>query len=72
MVAWDELVKGARTAVTREVRRAGSRIEFGPTIVLDEAGPAMYPVLAAVADGGHAVRTRGGTPSTVRGRVLTQ
>ena len=72
MVAWDELVKGSRTAVTREVRRAGSRIEFGPAITLDEAGPAMYPVLAAVADGWLAVWTRGGTPSTVRGRVLTE
>jgi hypothetical protein len=72
MVAWDEVVKGARTAATREVRRAGSRIEFGPTITLDEAGSAMYPVLAAVSDGWLAVWTRGGTPSTVRGRVLTQ
>jgi hypothetical protein len=72
MVAWDEVLKGARAAAAREVRRAGSGIEFGPTIVLDEAGPAMYPVLAAVADGWLAVWTRGGTPSSVRGRVLTQ
>jgi hypothetical protein len=72
MVAWDEVVEGARTAVAREVRQSGSGIQFGPTITLDERGSAMYPVLAAIKDGWMAVWTGGGTPSTVRGRVLAE
>jgi hypothetical protein len=72
MVAWDEVVKGARTAAAREVRHAGSRIDFGPTITIDEAGSAMYPMLAATEDGWIAVWTTGGTLSMVRGRVLTE
>jgi hypothetical protein len=72
LVAWDEVVKGARTAAAREVRHAGSRIDFGPTITIDEAGSAMYPVLAATKGGWIAVWTAGGTSSTVRGRVLTE
>jgi hypothetical protein len=72
MVAWDEVVKGVRTAVAREVRQSGGGIQFGPTITLDESGSAMYPVLAAIKNGWMAVWTGGGTPSTVRGRVLAE
>jgi hypothetical protein len=72
MVAWDEVVKGVRTAVVREVRQSASGIQFGPTITLDERGGAMYPVLAAMKGGWIAVWTGSGTPSTVRGRVLTE
>jgi hypothetical protein len=72
MVAWDEVVKGARTAAAREIRHAGSKIDVGPTITMDQAGGAMYPVLAATNDGWNAVWTTGGTSSTVRGRVLTE
>jgi hypothetical protein len=72
MVAWDEAVKGSRTAAAREVKHTGSRIEFGPTMTIDEAGSATYPVLAAIRDGWIAVWTTGGTPSTVRGRVLAE
>jgi hypothetical protein len=72
MVAWDEVVNGARTAAAREVRHAGSRIEFGQPTSIGEGGSAMYPVLAAITDGWIAVWTTGGKPSTVRGRVLTE
>jgi hypothetical protein len=72
MVAWDEVVKGTRTAAAREVTHAGSSIEFGPPLTLDEGGSAMYPVLAAIKDGWIAVWATGGTPSTVRGRVLSE
>jgi hypothetical protein len=72
IVAWDEVVKGTRTAAAREIRHAGSKIDFGPTITIDETGSAMYPVLAATKDGWIAVWTTGGTPSTVRGRVLAE
>jgi hypothetical protein len=72
MVAWDEVVKGTRTAAAREVRHAGSSIDFGPLTTIDEGGSASYPVLAAIRDGWIAVWTTGGTPATVRGRVLPQ
>jgi hypothetical protein len=72
MVAWDEVINGTRTAAAREVTHAGSRVEFGPTIKIDEAGSAMYPVLAAVDHGWIVAWTTGGTAPTVRARVLTE
>jgi hypothetical protein len=72
IVAWDEVVKGVRTAVAREVKHAGNRVEFGPPIVIDEAGSAMYPVVAASEQGWFAVWTTGGSASTVRARLLTE
>jgi hypothetical protein len=72
MVAWDEVVNGTRTAAAREIKHAGSTLEFGPTSRLDEAGSAMYPVLAATEQGWIVVWTTGGPASTVRARLLTE
>lgn len=71
MVAWDEVVNGARTAAAREVTVGGRGAEFGPIVTLDDAGSALYPVLAGTADGWFAVWATGGTSSVIRGRVLT-
>jgi hypothetical protein len=72
MVAWDEVVNGARTAAAREVTHKANGIDFGPIRRIDEAGSALYPVLAATDQGWLAVWTTGGTASTVRARLLSE
>jgi hypothetical protein len=72
LVAWDEVVNGARTAAAREIAHSATGINFGPIRRLDEEGSALYPVLAATEQGWLAVWTTGGTASTVRARLLSE
>jgi hypothetical protein len=70
MLAWDEVVDGKRTAAARAVTHTADKIDFGATLTIDEAGTAMYPVLAAVDGGWIVVWSTGGPTSSVRVRVL--
>ena len=71
VVAWDESVDGQRVALAREVKgQRGVAVETGPLITLSSDGPALYPVLAATANGLMAVWTTGGASPAIRARAI--
>ena len=71
VVAWDESVDGQRVALAREVKgQRGVAVETGPIITLSSDGPALYPVLAATANGLMAVWTTGGASPAIRARAI--
>lgn len=67
-VAWDELQNGKRVAIARSLTPgSGTPPTFGDARVLDDRGPAMYPVLTTSSDGLVAVWTAGAPgASTIR------
>jgi hypothetical protein len=65
-VAWDEIVKGTRTAVVRQVSRGdGHDVVFGEPTMLADAEPALYPVLSPADDAMVAAWTSGTPGATV-------
>ncbi len=64
-VAWDELQRGTRKVVVREVKLEPSgRTSFGPAAIINDSSPGSYPVLAATSREVLVVWASSGTKSS--------
>ncbi|MGH9219432.1 MAG: hypothetical protein ACRD1W_09015 [Vicinamibacterales bacterium] len=69
MIAWDEVVRGVRTAGGRQILIRNGKAELGDVVKFAD-GSSSYPVLAATPRGWVAVWGTGGPTSVIRATML--